>query len=70
MMFATHLHTRLVEAGRACANARSSRGIATKRHNEALRELDRVIWHVMKHAPHMFSDAAFAEALVRQREAQ
>lgn len=66
MNLTAHLHNKLVEAGQHAIACRPTGSAETKKHAEALRELDSVIAKAMDTAPAAFRYEAI-QALEEQR---
>ena len=62
-----HLQKMLIDASRTSIAARSENGRSTRRHNDALSELDIVIGQVMNSMPRLFLDRSWHELEVKRR---
>jgi hypothetical protein len=67
MIFPVYVHERLVQAGKAAIAARGSNGRSTKKHAQALLDLDAAILFSMRTCPTLFREKAWQEVEEKQR---
>ena len=68
MKLPAHLHNKLVEAGQHAISCRAGSGRTSRKHLNAIAELDEVIWQIMSAVPGAFSDQAWKELDERRRK--